>query len=214
MINRFHILNAIFVAMFPLVASGYPVSMLSIGGDDSLPGIVGEYSTQSSFSWMSNRFPANTSGHSWTLGPGTDGGIVFGQSQDVGAMTGVRPMFNIPTAIYSINAGLGISQDGTIDMANVRMWHGGEIINIGDAQGYSSLIPRVADLGLLGALENGWTLDQQSGIYHLLYHTVGTCADCELTVHLTGMAAVPLPSSIWLMLSGIAILIRKRGVHR
>lgn len=141
---------------------------------------------------MYQTFPNNTSGFSWTLEPGTDNGILFDQAQQPGEMMGMRPMFNTPTTFFSVDTGLSMGGGNDIDMSNLRMQFGGTEIDVGSGSGHAALVPLVSDITLLAAGENGWMLNPD-GSCHLIYHTRGTCADCELAMHLYGMAAVPLP---------------------
>lgn len=107
-------------------------------------------------------------------------------------MTDVFTMFSQPGGFYSVDSGITIAADQTINMANLRMWHAGSIIDIGSGSGYSTLVPYYDDMSLLNSAENGWSIGA-GGIYHLFYNTRGTCVDCEMTIHLYGTAIVPLP---------------------
>ena len=189
-----------------LPASASSFTQLTIVGDDSLPGIIGGYSTNSNFSWMFHAFPDNTSGFSWTLGPGADYGIQFGQAQNSGDMTGIRLMFNQNTSFFSTGTGISIDNSNVIDMSNLRMWQSGDVIDVGSGSGFSTLVPLVADISLLAAGENGWMLNTDSS-YHLIYNTRGTCDTCNLTMHLYGMAVVPVPPALLLFTSGLIGLV-------
>ena len=184
-----------------LPASASSITQLTIVGDDSLPGIIGDYSTSSTFSWMSQTFPDNASGFSWTLGPGTSNGVLLGQTQSPGTMTGIRPMFNQSTSFYSTATGITIDSADVIDMSNLLMLHAGTVINVGSGSGFNTLVSRVSDINLLSAGENGWMLNSE-GSYYLIYNTRGTCDACNITMHLYGTAVVPAPPALWLLSSG------------
>ena len=184
--------------------------MLTIPGSFSPPGIVGTYPDDSEFSWIKHRFPSSSGYQSWNFGGGSDGGIILDQSQGYTKMTDVFIMFNQPTGFYSVNTGLSIDSNNTIDMSNLRMRHAGEVIDIGSGSGFDTLVPYVNDLSLLGEVENGWSIDSD-GMYNLFYNTRGICAGCGMTIHLYGAAVVPLPAATWLFGSGLIGLI---GVAR
>lgn len=194
-------------------ANASTISQLSIIGDDSLPGITGNYATDSSFSWVSNRFPTSTIPHSWALGPGSSGGVIFDQPQSGGEMIATRPVYNQPAIFSSIGTGLSINDFDVIDMSNLLLRHAGTFIEIGAGSSVDVLVPRVSDINFLQPGENGWALNND-GSYHLLYNTIGTCTGCDLTLHLYG-TAVPVPASVWLLASGLIGLIgfaRRNGV--
>ncbi len=194
------IIHAILLTIaFPATAQS--ITQLTITGDDSLPGNVGDYPITSTFSWMSHLFPSNTTPFSWTLGPGSDGGVVFDRPQNPGAMMGIRLMFNQPTTFYSVGSGLSIDNSNVIDMANLRMKQSSTIIDVGSGSGFDTLGPRVSDISLLLPGANGWSLNQD-GTYFLIYNTRGTCDTCNLTLHLYGTALVPIPPALLLFLSG------------
>lgn len=175
--------------------------MLTLPGSFQPPGISGTFSDTAEFSWIKHRFPANDY-FSWNFGGGTDGGIIFNQSQNYRSMTDVITMFNQPTGFYSVNSGLTIDSNNTIDMSSLRMRHAGDVIDIGSGSGFDALIPYLQDISLLVAGNNGWSIDS-GGAYHLFYNTKGTCVGCEMTIHLYGMAAVPVPAAIWFFGSGL-----------
>lgn len=183
------------------------------------PGIVGSYSLNSMFSWIEHRYPGSTSGHSWTLAPGTDGGILLGQSQPNQAeITANRPMYNTPSWLYSVGNGISINEDESLDFQNLRLFWGEMILNPGTAPGYNTTIPRLTDASQLSATSNGWVLETDE-TYNLIFHTAGLCEGCELTIHLYGTALpVPLPSAFWLFTSSLAGLLgiahrRKPKIH-
>lgn len=168
------------------------------------PGIVGSYSLNSMFSWIEHRYPGTTSGHSWTLAPGTDEGILLGQAQPNHDITANRLMYNMPSWLYSVGNGITINEDESINFQNLRLYWGGTILDLGNAPGYTAAIPRLTDFSELSATSNGWVLEND-GIYSLIFHTAGLCDGCELTIHLYGTAQpVPLPSAFWLFTSSLA----------
>ena len=200
-----------FVQLFLVLVTG-PVSAQSINqfsiiGDGGFAGIVGNYPTTSLFSWMFHIFPGNTTGHSWTLGPGTDGGILFDQAQDVGEMMGIRFMFNQQTTFFSVGSGLAINGSEVVNMDNLRMWQASNVIDVGSGSGFDTLVPKVSDIGLLLPGENGWMMNTDNS-YHLIYNTRGTCADCKLMLHLYGNIVAPIPPAVLLFLSGITLIAR------
>lgn len=161
---------------------------LIIDGDDTLPGVIsGAYTTTSDLSWIEHIFPGNANGFMWSIMGGSNGGILFGQAQEIPGMASVRPMFNQPTTFFSVGAGVSINEAKTINMANLRMKHAGEIIDVGSGSGYVTLVPLVNDITALNEGENGWMINPD-GSYHLIYNTRGTCVDCTLKIHLTGMS--------------------------
>ena len=186
-------------------ARAQTISYLTVVGDDSLPGIVGEYAYDSDFSWMSHRFPDNTTRFSWTLGPGAEGGATIGSGQQPGQMTDFRLMFNQETSIYADGSGLQIGDHQVIDMSSLRMWQSGNIYDLGSGSGFDTLVPLVIDINSLSGYQNGWSMNSD-GTYDLIYNTRGTCTGCDLRIHLTGVTLVPLPSSIWFMLSGLLLI--------
>lgn len=175
--------------LIALPANAQSVNSLTIAGDGTLPGTITEYSTTSELSWISHIFPGNENGFMWSMEGGTDGGILFNHAQDISVMMTVRAMFDQPTTFFSIGTGISIDESNTIDMANLRMWHGGVIIDVGSGSGFNTLIPVVNDVTLLAAGENGW-MTNQNGSYHLIYNTKGTCLDCNLKLHLTGTSVL------------------------
>lgn len=182
--------------------SAQAISMLTLPGSFEPPGIIGTFSDTSEFSWIKHRFPANEGYFSWNFGGGSEGGVIFGESQLYTEMTDVFVMFNQGTGFYSVNDGISIGLNNTIDMSNLRMRHAGIVIDIGSGSGYDTLVPYLDDISLLGVNQNGWSMDG-TGSYHLFYNTRGTCIDCEMTIHLYGSAVVPVPASVWLFASGL-----------
>jgi len=182
------------------------VSMLTLPGSFQPPGIDGTFSDDAEFSWIKHRFTSQNSYFSWRFGGGTDGGVIFDQSQAYTEMTDVMTMFNNPAGFYSVGNGLSIDQNNTINMSNLRMSHSGIIYDVGSGSGFDAFIPYVDDLSSLLERENGWSIT--NGNYHLFYNTRGICADCEMTIHMYGAAvsSVPVPASIWLIGSGLISL--------
>lgn len=204
MIKRVNLMLKILtsVGLFLVTFNVYSISQLTIEGEYLPPGISGVFPDGSDFSWIKHRFPTAESYFSWRIGGGTDGGLVFGQPQAYGELTDVFTMFNQSSVFYSVNDGISINSDNTIDMSNLRMSHSTTIIDIGSGSGYDTNIHFVDDLLAISAGESGWTIDS-SGAYHLFYTTRGICVDCEMTIYLTGTAIVPLPAAVWLMLTGL-----------
>lgn len=183
-----HQINSVllfFFAGFINSVNAQDISYLPVDGDDTLPGIVGFYEPTSLFSWMHNIFPENTSGHSWTLEPGTDGGFSFGWAQSPGELTNFRAMYNVPTSFFSVNNGITVDEADNIDMSNLRMWRASVVTDVGAGSGYDTLVPRVASIQALSAETNGWVLNPDD-TYHIIYHTRGTCVDCRLILHFYG----------------------------
>ena len=182
-------------------SSAAHISMLTLPGQFQPPGIVGTFPDDAQFSWIKHRHPSNTTYFSWNFGGGTDGGIIFNQPQAYTEMTDTFIMFNQQTGFFSVNGGLSIGADETIDMANLRMWQSGNIIDIGSGSGFDTLVPYYDDISLLADGMNGWSMNAD-GSYHLFYNTRGVCDGCEMTVHLYG-SVVPIPAAVWLFLSGL-----------
>ncbi len=182
------------------VPSAYAVTMLTLPGSFSPPGIIGTFSDTAEFSWIKHRFP-NAGYFSWNFGGGTDGGVIFDQAQPFTQMTDVFTMFNQPAGFFSVNSGLSIASDLTIDMSNLRMKQAGIVIDVGDGSGFDTFVPYFEDFSLRGIDQNGWTINS-AGAYHLFYNTRGICDGCEMTIHLYG-SAVPVPAAIWLFGSGL-----------
>jgi len=191
------------VALFSFMSfSANAITMLTLPGEYQPPGIVGAFPDDADFSWIKHRYPEGAGYHSWNFGGGKDGGVIFGQPQAFTEMTDVFTMFNQPTGFYSVGSGLSIDLNNRIDMSNLRMWHAAEITDVGSGSGFDTFVPYLTDITLLGAGENGWSIDS-SGAYHLFYNTAGICAGCEMTIHLYGTAVVPVPAAIWLFGSGV-----------
>lgn len=176
-------------------------SMLTLPGSFQPPGIDGVFSDTAEFSWIKHRFTSQNSYFSWRFGGGTDGGVIFDQSQAFTEMTDVMTMFNQPAGFYSVGNGLSIDQNNTIDMSNLRMKHFTTIYDVGSGSGYDALVPYVDDISLLLERENGWSIN--NGNYHLFYNTRGVCDNCEMTIHMVGTAVVPVPATTWLFGSGL-----------
>lgn len=180
-------------------------TQLTIAGEYAPPGISGTFPDDASFSWIKHKFSPTHDYFSWRIGGGVDGGIIFNQPQSYGDLTAEFMMFSQPTGFYSVNEGITINPDNTIDMSNIRMSQFGEIIDIGSGSGYDTMVPYVDDFLSIAEGSSGWSITD-SGVYHLFYTTRGTCLECELTIHLTGTAIVPLPAAVWLMISGLLSL--------
>lgn len=168
------------------VAEPVSVQNLMVEGDDSLPGYNGYYLANSGYSWMSHTFAGNTSGFSWTLGPGTDGGILLWRGQPTaGEMIGVRPMFNQPTTFYTVNEGITVDAAGTLNVANLRMQHRGDVYDVGGGSGFDTSVGLIANVGTLADGVNGWQLNTD-GSYHIIYNTTSICPGCKLKLHFFG----------------------------
>ena len=190
------------ISLFFAVIGQANAAMLTIPGEFEPPGIIGGYPADSGFSWISHQFPDNAEYFSWQLGGGSDGGIIFDQSQAFTAMTDTTIMFNQPTGFLSINSGISIDQNMTIDMSNLRLFHGGTIFDVGSGSGFDALIPLINDINSLTANQNGWAIDE-FGNYELFYNTRGICDGCTMQVYLTGTSVVPIPAAVWLFGSGL-----------
>ncbi|MHB8623519.1 MAG: hypothetical protein ACYC9J_14330 [Sulfuricaulis sp.] len=169
------------------------------------PGTNGSYPVDATYSWISNLYPGSTVADSWTQAPGTDGGIIIGQAQpNAGEINAPRPMFNENSWLYSVGNGVTVNPaDNSVDFQNLQMYWGGSILDLGAAPGTNPIIPLVADIKALSGTENGWQWLSDNS-YQLIYHSVGICADCQLTIHLYGnVALVPIPPTVWLLGSGL-----------
>lgn len=179
------------------------------------PGDAISYPVDAPFSWISHLYPDNTGPHSWTQDAGTDGGIIFGHLQpSKGEITAVRPMYNLNSWLFSVGSGLSISPaDNSVNFQNLQMNWGGTILDLGNAPGINPIIPLVADITALSGTENGWQW-LTDGSYQLLYHSIGLCDGCQLTVHLTGqVVSVPIPAALFLFGSGVAGLFRVKKAN-
>lgn len=150
------------------------------------PGSAGNYPLDANFSWISHRFPGNTSAHIWTLAPGSDGGVIMNAAQPgQGRITAPRPMYNVTSWLFSTGSGIRFNpQTEVMDFTRMRLAWGEDIYDFGFGATRSGLVPHIA--GPQAAQNaNGWWLDTQ-GKYHLIFRGDGQCVGCELTVHLTG----------------------------
>lgn len=192
------------ISLFFIFIGQAKSATLTIPGEFTPPGIVGGYPTNAGFSWISHQFPDNEEYFSWKLGGGSDGGIIFDQSQAFTEMTDTTIMFNQPTGFFSVNSGISIDQNMTIDMSNLRLFHGGDIFDVGSGagSGFDALIPLINDINSLAANQNGWAIDE-FGNYELFYNTRGICDGCTMQVYLTGTSVVPVPAAVWLFCSGL-----------
>jgi len=192
------------ISLFFIFIAQAKSATLTIPGEFSPPGIIGGYPADAGFSWISHQFPDNAEYFSWQLGGGSDGGIIFDQSQAFTAMTDTTIMFNQPTGFFSVNSGISINQNMTIDMSNLRLFHGGTIFDVGSGAGagFDALIPLISDINSLTANQNGWAIDE-FGNYELFYNTRGICDGCTMQVYLSGVSVVPVPAAVWLFGSGL-----------
>lgn len=183
---------ALFLAAAP--ATGQDIASLTIMGTYD-GGIVGTYPATSLFSWITNTLMYGGK-HSWTYGPGADGGVLFGVPQEYtyvppdDRLSGVSSwfvMYNNDAVLFSVNNGITIDSASTIDMANLRMLWGPYTMNYGSGAGTSTLIPLVPDVATLGPEESGWMINPD-GSYHLIYQAgSGTCGTaCATTIHFYG----------------------------
>ncbi|MEW6330268.1 MAG: hypothetical protein AB1560_02305 [Pseudomonadota bacterium] len=214
--KSYFIASASAVLLFLAHASAQAASIAALTIDGYIDsGIVGSYPVNATYSWISNLFPANTVPHSWTQAPGTDGGILIGQAQpNTGEITAPRPMYNQDSWLYSVGNGVTVnSVDGALNFQDMRMYWGGTILDLGNAPGTNPIIPLVADINALSGTENGWQWLSDNS-YQLLYHSVGSCSECQLTIHLYGsVVPVPIPAAAWLFgfgLMGLLGLARRR----
>ncbi len=170
------------------------ISSLTIVGAYE-PGIVGTRPITTQFSWLTNTLLYGGK-HTWTYGPGTDGGILFGVPQEYiyvppdDRLSGISSwllMFNKDTVLFSVNNGITIDDGNTINMANLRMLWGPDVMDYGSGAGTSTLVPLVQDIAALGPEESGW-MTNPDGSYHLIYQAgAGTCGTaCATTIHLYG----------------------------
>ena len=152
-----------------------------------VPANAGPWSwpVDSEYSWLSHRFPAATTWHSWRLHPGTNGGILFGSAQPSGALTAEFLMFNISTTIYSTGNGVTIDANETVNFDNLRRLHGNTVYDLGSGTGADPVIPLVPDVTQLLPGENGWQINPD-GTCHVIYNTAGNCAGCEMLLHFYG----------------------------
>jgi hypothetical protein len=180
------------------------INFLSIEGVTG-PGDVGAYPADAGFSWSAHRYPDATVSHIWQLAPGSDGGIVLGQAQSGrGAITEVRPMYNINSWLYSVGGGVTFNANSALDFSTMHLKWGDADLQFGVSPGFDSLIPLVSDITALTGTENGYVV-YGDGKYDLIYHDAGLCDGCEITLHLHGMAmAVPEPGNSLLWMLGLA----------
>lgn len=182
------------------MAAAQTVTGLTIEGTTA-PGIVGEYSLTSEFSWLHHLI--SSPGHSWMFGPGSMGGIVFGAEQAKGQMGGWYTMYNQPAVLFSAAGGITIDASNTIDMSNLRLSQAGTVYDLGAGSGYDTSVPLVSDISLVVAGANGW-MRNPDGTYYLVYHSAGLGTTTTSTVHLYGsVLAAPLPGALILFVSGI-----------
>ena len=188
---RYGILNLLLIAS-PVGAQS--ISSLTIVGAYE-PGIVGTRPITIQFSWLTNTLTYGGK-HTWTYGPGVDGGILFGKPQEYvyvpqeDRFSGISSwflMFNQDTVLFSVNNGITIDESSTIDMANLRMLWGTAIMDYGSGAGTSTLVPLVQDIAALSAGESGWMINPD-GFYHLIYEAgSGICGtSCATTIHFYG----------------------------
>jgi len=203
------------ISLFFIFIGQAKSATLTIPGEFTPPGIIGGYPTNAGFSWISHQFPDSEEYFSWKLGGGSDGGIIFDQSQAFTAMTDSTIMFNQPTGFFSVNNGISLDENMTIDMSNLRLFHGGSIFDIGADSGFDAFIPLINDINTLTANQNGWAIDK-FGNYELFYNTRGICDGCTMQVYLTGTSVVPVPAAIWLFGSGLIGLLgfARRKKHK
>lgn len=180
------------------------ISLLSIEGVTG-PGDVGTYPVDSGFSWIAHRYPDASVPHIWQLAAGSDGGIVLGQAQPGrGGITEVRPMYNINSWLYSVGSGVIFGSNGALDFSTMHLKWGETDLQFGISPGFDSSIPLVSDITQLAETENGYVV-YGDGKYDLIYHDVGLCDGCAVTLHLHGVAmAVPEPENSVLWLLGLA----------
>jgi len=184
--------------------TAHAISILTLPGSFESPGILDTFPEYSNYSWLSHRQSSDHRYFSWRFGGGSDGGVIFNQLQEYTEMTDTFVMFNQNTGLFSVNDGIQINDDYSIDMANLRMWQSSQIYDLGDASEFETLIPFFDDLSIRLDGQNGWSITGNE--YHLFYNTRGICDTCEMVIHLHGMTVVPIPSSILLFLSGVGFL--------
>lgn len=193
-------------AIFGVSVSHADIDFLGIEGIAG-PGDVGAYPSDSDFSWIAHRQPDNSLSHLWQLAPGSDGGIVLGLAQSGrGAITEVRPMYNINSWLYSVGAGVTFDSNSALDFSTMHLKWGEADLQFGMSPGFDPLIPLVSDITQLIDIENGYVV-YGDGKYDLIYHDAGLCDGCVVTLHLHGVAmSVPEPGNGLLWLLGLASL--------
>lgn len=168
------------------------------------PSTVGTFPVTSDFSWLWLEF-AGGARFSWRFGPGTDGGIVFGQAQPhppydsgsgygtaygtSGTLTDVFTFLNEPTVFFSAAGGIAIAADDSLDLSNLRLFRGVNEVNLGAGVAADVIVPLVADITALPKGKNGWQL-RPDGSYLLVYYTA--FAGAPMALHLAG-TAIPMP---------------------
>lgn len=202
---RFSVMNIVATALILLTvtilgngALAQPIIALTIKGAYK-PSVGGTLPVTSKYSWITTTI--YTGGQfSFFYGPGTDGGVVFGKTQDYGDAQGVAgqmsswfQMLTRDSWLYSVQGGISIAGDYTVDMSNLRLLWGGKVVDL-SAGGVNTLVPLVPDITALGQGENGWMINSD-GTYHLVYYnsTLGACGvGCATAIHLYGtMQFVP-----------------------
>lgn len=192
--RRWPWLGALILLLINGQAGAQGIASLTIMGTYD-GGIVGTYPATTPFSWLTNTLTYGGK-HTWTYGPGADGGILFGVPQEYiyappdDRLSGVSSwflMFNKDTVLFSADNGITVDNNNTINMANLRMLWGPDVMDYGSGAGTSTLVPMVQDIAALGPDESGWMINPD-GSYRLIYQAgAGTCGTaCATTIHFYG----------------------------
>lgn len=188
------IVGACLMTMLVIAAPARAAMLVTFLGIDGQlgPGAAGNYPLDAEFSWISHHFPGNTVAHIWTLAPGSDGGIIIHAAQPgQGQITAPRNMYNVTSWLFSVDTGVVFDHSTEmLDVSNLRLFWGVDVYDFGFGSTRSGQVPHIAGPQDAQAA-NGWWQDAQ-GKYHLVFRGDGQCEGCELTVHLTGLAAISL----------------------
>lgn len=203
------------VVIFCLAALAQPVharAYLGLTVDGAYrPSIIGTLPTDTTESWLWYQFTGGGR-FTWFYGPGSDGGVLFGQVQGhppyddgqgggtlfgtPGELTGQFIFLNEPSVFYSAGAGLQLDAQNRIDMRNLRLFRGPTAYDVGGGVNGDTWVPRVADVNALGDRESGWSV-AADGSYRLIYHTEWMGA--PMAVHFAGavIEAPPVVAAAW-----------------
>lgn len=198
---------ALFVAQSALAS---PYLGLTIEGAYR-PSVIGTLPADADESWLWFQFTGGGR-FSWFYGPGSDGGVVFGQPQGhppyddgqgggtlygtPGQLTSPFVFLNQPSVFYSEGTGLRLDANNRIDMRNLRLFWGETESDVGIGVNGSAWVPQVPDVLALGERESGWSV-AGDGRYDLIFHTEWSGA--PMAVHFTGsvIAAPPTVAAAW-----------------
>ena len=207
-----HALQALTLLLcsFASASHAHHINGLSIAGEYQ-PSIVGTLPVTTDYSWFWMEFVGGAR-FSWFYGPGTDGGIIFGQPQshppyDDGAgggivngqaaeLSDVTVFLSEYAVFFSRNNGIEIDAGHAIDMSNLSIFRGMEEIDIGSGVGGNAFVPLGPDILALQARQSGWQINGD-GSYQLIFHT--TYLGQPMAVYMTGniVYSPPVITGIW-----------------